>query len=551
MKKVRVTVDGKKLLVPAGTTVGELLKRNPTGSRLPLLGAVIDNRLVDPDFTLLRNCSLRVLTYRDWEGLAIYRRSATLILIEAVHQVFPARRLSIGQSLADGYYFDLYLGRPLKKNDIRKIELKMREIVDQDRPFVKSYLSYQGAKTYYEKWKLADKLKLLESFRAPEIYVVSCGSFQEFYPGPTVPDTGRIESFALEPYDRGFVLRFPTWGKGYRLAPMRKDTKLFNVYRETLTLNEILSVENVGQLNELCVTGKIRELIVIAEALHAKKIAAIADEIARRGNKLKLVLIAGPSASGKTTFAKRLAIQLRVNGLDPVALSMDNYFKDREKTPRNEKGEYDFESLGSLDLMLFNRQLRQLIDGRTARTPIFDFKKGRREKTAFPIRLTPGRVLIVEGLHCLNDKVSAAVPARNKFLIHVSALTQLRLDDHNRIFTSDTRLLRRIVRDRIFRGWSAAATIRRWPMVRQSEKRNIFRFQENADFMFNSALVYEQAVLKDYAELALLDITPDRREYVETERLLHSLSYFAPISEEDVPPASILREFIGGSFFEY
>lgn len=551
MEKIRVKIDGKKLLLPAGITVGELLKGNPTGSPLLPLGAVIHNRLVDPDYSLRQNCSLRVLTYRDWEGIAIYRRSAALLLIEAVYQLFPARRLAIGQSLADGYYFDLYLDRPLKKSDIRMIEAKMREIVRRDRPFRKSYLSYQEAKTYYGKQKLPDKLKLLEFFRSPEICVVSCGRFQEFYPGPTVPYTGRIRSFALEPYSRGFVLRFPVWGKGYRLTPMRQDPKLFNIHRETLTWNKILSVENVGQLNELCVSGKIRDLIVIAEAFHEKKIAAIADEITRRRNRLKLVLIAGPSASGKTTFTKRLAIQLRANGLEPVALSMDNYLKDRRETPRNEKGEYDFESLTALDLKLFNRHLRQLIDGKHVQTPIFDFKRGTRKAATVHLRLTPGRILIVEGLHCLNKKVSAAIPTWNKFLIHVSALTQLRLDDHNRIFTSDTRLLRRIVRDRIYRGWSAAETIRRWPLVRQGEKQNIFVFQENADIMFNSALVYEQAVLKNYAELALLDVTPDQKEYVEAERLLCFLAWFAPVAERDVPSTSILREFIGGSFFEY
>ncbi|MCX6349282.1 MAG: nucleoside kinase [Candidatus Aureabacteria bacterium] len=551
MRKVQIFINKTSYTFPSGIKIGQLLRKTAEPDSLPFLGAVLYNRLVDPDYAVTHDCAIKPVTYQDYMGVAIYRRSATLILIQAVHDLFPGKRLVIGQSIADGYYFDLYLDSPLTPENVRAIDQRMRAIVEEDRPFVKTYLPYVEAKTYFEGQNLLDKTKLLDYLHSPEIPVVSCGDFFELYPGALAPSTGQIRIFALEPYQEGLVLRFPAWIKGWKLAPMRKEFKLFNVYRETRAWNKILSVENVGQLNELCVSGEIRELIIVAEALHEKKIAQIADEITKRGDGVKLVLIAGPSCSGKTTFTKRLQIELKVNGFHPVALSMDNYFQDWECTPRDESGDYDFEAMEAMDLRLLNEHLEKMLQGRSVETPIFDFKKGQRKEISLPIQLNPGRILIVEGIHALNDRVSSAVPPEKKFKIYVSALTQLCVDDHNRILTSDSRLLRRIVRDRTHRGWNVADTIRRWPSVRRGENRNIFPFQEDADIMFNSALVYEQAVLKNYAELALLEVTPDKAEYMEADRLLHFLSFFAPISERDVPSTSILREFIGGSFFEY
>jgi len=551
MKRIQITVNGISHTFSPSATIGQILRKTAIGDALPYLGAVLYNRLVDPDYVVTHDCTIKPVTYQDYMGVAIYRRSATLILIQAVHDLFPGKRLVIGQSIADGYYFDLYLDSPLTPDNVSAIDRRMREIVAEDRPFVKTYLPYVEAKAYFEGQNLLDKTKLLDYLHSPEISVVSCGDFYELYPGALAPSTGQIRVFALEPYQEGLVLRFPAWIKGWKLAPMRKEHKLFNVYRETRDWNKILSVENVGQLNELCVSGKIRELIIVAEALHEKKIAQIADAVTSRGDDTKLVLIAGPSSSGKTTFAKRLQIELKVNGFDPVALSMDNYFQDRERTPRDEHGEFDFEALEALDLRLLNDHLEQLLQGKPVKTPIFDFRKGARKEACIPIQITPGRILIVEGIHALNDRASAVIPPSKKFKIYVSALTQLCVDDHNRILTSDSRLIRRIVRDRTHRGWSAADTISRWPSVRRGENRNIFPFQEEADIMFNSALIYEQAVLKNYAELALLEVTPDKPEYMEADRLLHFLSFFAPISERDVPSTSLLREFVGGSFFEY
>lgn len=551
MDKITINIDGNDQIYPRGVTVGTILDKNPGQTPLITLGVVLYNHLLDPDYLLNDNCELRTVNYRDREGFAIYRRSATLILIEAVHRLFPGKHLSIGQSLSNGYYFDLDLGKEMLKTDITAIEKSINDIIQQNLPFSKHYLHYQEARTYFQEEGFSDKMNLLECQRSSEVCLIGCGEIREFYNGPVTPTTGRITVFAVKLYGQGFILRFPTWKKPATISPMRNEKKLFSVYQETRDWNKILSVENVGQLNKLCVTGRVRNLIIVAEALHSKKIAAIADEIYSRGDALKFILISGPSASGKTTFAKRLSIQLRVNGLEPVILSMDNYFKDRDDTPLDADGEHDFESLGAVNLKLFNHHLQQLIQGNLIEAPLFDFKTGSRKKNTLPINLPPGKILLIEGIHCLNDKVYSSIPPESKFLIYISALTQLQVDDHTRIFTSDTRLLRRIVRDRIFRGWSALDTIQRWPSVRRGERRNIFPFQDNADVFFNSALIYEHAVLKNYAELALLDTTPDQPEYLEVERLLLFLSWFAPISEQDVPSTSILREFIGESFFNY
>ncbi len=551
MEKITVKIAGEDQSYPAGAAVEEVLLRNPGQAPFLTLGAVLHNHLLDPGYILEQDCRLRLLTYRDREGFAIYRRSATLVLIEAVRRVLPGRRLLIGQSLEDGYYFDLAPAGDDLEGDVDRIRRAFDGIIREDLPFLKRSLPYREARRYFRKRNQTDKIGLLEFYRSPEVALIGCGETLEFYQGPLAPRTGRVTTIALEPYENGLILRFPTWEEPESILPLRREQKLFAVFQETQDWNRILSVENVGQLNKLCVTGKSRDLIIIAESLHAKKIAAIADQIARRRDRVKLILISGPSGAGKTTFAKRLSIELKVNGLDPATLSMDNYFKNRADTPTDTNGEPDFESLDAVDLGLFRLHLEQLVAGEAVNVPRFDFKKGiRREKTT-PLRLTEGRILLIEGIHCLNERMAGRIAPGNKFLVYINALTQLRVDNHTRIFTSDTRLLRRIVRDRIFRGWSALDTIRRWPSVRRGERANIFPFQENADAIFNSALIYEHAVLKNYAELALLDTTPDQPEYVEVERLLAFLSWIAPIPERDVPYTSILREFIGESFFNY
>ena len=492
--------------------------------------------------------------------MGIYRRSAVLILIEAAHQLFPQTRLVIGQSMANGYYFNLFLNRPLTKSDLIRLSKTMHKIVEEDRPFIYSNISSVTARDYFQRQNLPDKVSLLQCLHLPEVRLVSCGDFLELYTLPLAPSTGLIKVFALAPYREGFILRFPaqseliklpTWAREWKLEVTKKDEKLFNAYQETRHWNKILGVESLGKVNELCVNGEIRKLIVIAETLHQQKISAIAGEICSRRDQLKLILVAGPSSSGKTTFAQRLMVHLQANGLDPVVLSLENYLRPSTEAARDEQGENDLMALEALDLDRFNGDLERLFKGELVETPIFDFKNMWRRRTTIPIQVTPGKVLIVEGIHGLNEQLTRMVPGENKFKIYVTALPQLCLDDHNRIFTADIRLLRRIVRNWKYHDRDTTESIRRWPSVRRGENKHIFPFQENAEAMFNSALVYEVGVLKHYAELALLEVSPDQAEYVESDRLLNFLSFFAPISEDSVPLTSILREFIGKSFFDY
>lgn len=559
-RRVIVKIKGKNHSYPRGILVGEILKQLSSGTTFPPLGAIIHNRLVSPDYPLNQDCSFSPVHYNHFQGMGIYRRSAVLILMEASHLVFPQTRLVIGQSMANGYYFSLSLDRPLTRSDLIRLSTTMQKIVEEDRPFAYSSVSSVTARDYFRQQNLPDKVSLLQYLHRPEIRLVSCGDLLELYTLPLAPSTGLIKVFALAAYQEGFILRFPaqseliklpTWAREWKLEVTRKDVKLFNAYQETLHWNKILEIENLGKVNELCVNGEIHRLIVIAETLHQKKISAISDEIRSRRDRLKLVLVAGPSSSGKSTLSQRLAINLQVDGLDTIILNLGNYYLPLSKGEQNQPREADLESLESLDLDRLNRDLEQLLQGKLVQTPIFDFKNRWRRRTTLPLQLTAGKILIVEGIHGLNEKLTRAIPAENKFKVYVSALPQLRLDDHHRIFTADIRLLRRIVRDRKFRNHGAVETLRHWPAVRRGENKNIFPFQEDADVMFNSALFYELGVLKQYAELALLEVSPEEEEYVEADRLLDFLSFFAPISEDDVPFTSILREFIGKSFFEY
>jgi len=558
---VTLNIKGNSHTFRRGVSVTEVLQTLSRTTTYPPLGAMVHNRLVDPDYEINQDCDLTPVNYDDFRGMSIYRRTAVLILIEAMDEVYPGNRLVVGQSMANGYYFHPYLDHKITKPELNRIGMKMREIVAENRPVRREFVPYAEAKAFFQERGEEDKVGLLQYLHSSELCLISCGRAKQIYIEPMAYQTGLIKVFSLASYENGFILRFPsqadlarlpTWAREWKLTLTLNDEKLFQQYNETRYWNKILGVENVGQVNRLCITGEIRRLISIAEALHEKKIAAIADQISRQRDRLKLVLIAGPSSSGKTTFAKRLMIQLQVNGLDPIALSMDNYYKSTDRVPRDQEGVPDFEDLDALELDLFNSHLQRMLSGEPTDIPLFDFRKGERKDGAGgTVQLTPGKVLIVEGIHGINPRLTASVPEETKFKIYVSALPQLRIDDHNRIFTADTRLLRRLVRDRKYRGCNAAESLARWPSVRRGENRNIFPFQNNADVTFNSALVYELGVLKHYAELALLDVSPGDPEYCEADRLLNFLSFFAPIAEDDVPSKSILREFIGKSFFEY
>ena len=551
---VKVSFGGRQHRVPAGTRVADFLAGLDGGPRRGVIAALVNRRLVSLDFPLRGlDVALEAVGPGSREGEAVARRSAAIVLLAAARELHPEARLVVGQSLGGGYYFSWHNEVRLTPEIVRAVAERARQICEEDLPFERRSATLEEAEAIFRAAGDRSKLELLATHRSSTVHLVSLGSFVDIAHGPVAPSAGRVAGFAVVPYEDGLLLRFARNGAPERLPPLTPQPKLFATYRETRRWNEQLGVAHVGSLNALSLSGDIFEVIRIMEGFHEKKIAGIADMIAARSASARLVLVSGPSASGKTTFIKRLGIQLRVNGIRPVGLSLDNYFVDRDRTPLGADGRPDYEALEALDLELFNAHLAALLRGDSVRLPRYDFVHGRREEDGDrrEQRLGGGEVLLVEGIHALNHRLTASVPAATKFKVFISALTQLTLDDHNRIFTSDARLLRRIVRDRLFRGHSAMRTLEMWDGVRRGEARGIFPFQEEADVIFNSALVYEPAVLKTYAERFLLEVPREHPAYTEAYRLLKFLAVFVPVFQEGVPRLSILREFIGGSAFEY
>lgn len=533
--------------VPLGTPVGTVLEHATHPDGLPFLGAVLNHRLVDWDEPIWGVGHCRGITIEDgWMGASIYRRSATLILYEAARELFPRLQLEIGQSIGNGYHFLLHGEIPAEADWIVQLEQRCQEIIRQKRVFYRRVANIEEAITLFREQGSEDKVQLLEVWSTDLVHLVSLGAFYDIQHGPVVPTTGHINPFHLEPLEPGFVLEFEDAVRIGIGLDASKQTTLFKAYQESRQWNRIIGVTNVGQLNGLALKSKTRDIIRITEGFHEKKVAQIADQIAGREG-IRLVTIAGPSSAGKTTFAKRLGVQMRVNGLDPVSISLDDYYLDWESMPRLPDGRWDFESIEALDLPLFNEHLRDLLAGEEIHVPHFDFVRGRRkpasESTA--MRLDPHQILVIEGIHGLNPRLSESIPEGFKFKIFINALTQLNLDQSNRLFTSETRLLRRIVRDRRYRGYSAAHTIQQWSEVRAGERKYIFPFQEGADAMFNSALIYEPSVLKLFAERYLLEVPREHPSAPFAHRLRNFLQLFVPIEPYNIPPTSILREFIG------
>ena len=548
MPKIVLTLpDGKQINAAAGKTLFELSH----GSAGLVLAAKLDGRLSALDTVPERSARLEWVTYAAKPGLEIYQRSASFILNMAVAELFHNVRLVIGHSISNGFYYDLYCGIPLTQELLNGITAKMREIIDRDLPFRRRLLPRAEAIRFFAERAMSDSQRLVENSSIDQVQVYENGRFTNIEIYPLAYSSGAVSRFELKTYSPGFVILFPEQENFTVNSHIGKTRKLFQIYQESKNWGKILGVSDVGRLDQIIAKGGISEIIKVAESLHEKKIARIADTITARKEDLRLVLIAGPSASGKTTFSKRLSTQLQVNGIRPLALSMDNYFVDRQSCPRDGSGELDFEALGAIDLDLFNRHLADLLEGREVAVPKFNFEIGRRESEHHNLWLEDDQILVVEGIHALNPKISAAVPERNKFRIYVSALTQLTINDHSRISTTDTRILRRLVRDNSFRNYDTAQTLKRFPSVIRGERRNTFPFQESADVMFNSALVYELAVLKDLALPLLEMITADDETYTEARRLLMFLMLFQPVAADEVPPTSILREFIGGSSFRY
>lgn len=549
-EQIKVTLDsGKTVTVQKGTALLELARQFSSLRRETIIAARVDNDIKELTYELKNDCNVNFIDLTEEDGMRIYRRSLYFIFMKAANDLFPDRRVIISHAVGRGLYCELRGDRELEPHDVEMLEKRMHEIAEQAIPFEKREIPLPEAEALFESTGRMDRYRAIEHRNKKLVTIYNCGGMDDYFYGYMAPDTGYIKVFGLKYYKGGLIIRFPDKSSPGTLPEFVEQEKLFNIYLEFKRWGRILEIENVGQLNALIKEGRAAEIIRIAEALHEKKIASIADMIAESGHKKRIILISGPSSSGKTTFAQRLSIQLRVNGLKPVTISLDDYFVDRENTPRDENGDYDYEALEAIDVKLFNKQLNDLIRGREVELPIFNFNTGHREPVGRKLQIGDDHVLVIEGIHGLNDKLTSEIPHESKFKIYVSALTSMNIDDHNRIPTTDNRIIRRIVRDHQFRASSAVSTIKRWPSVRRGEERNIFPFQESADIMFNSALVYELGVLKTYAEPLLMEIDNSSVEYSEARRLIEFLSYFLPIDAKDVPANSIIREFIGDSCF--
>ena len=536
----------------AGTTAGEILA-DPEFSQVPspIVAVLANNALSSLSYPIDINCRVQAVLLASREGAIIYRRSLCFLAAIAARQLFPERRLILGHALGRGYlYFFDGLGE-VPEQDLAGLRSRMRELAARRLPIRRQVIAYAEAVRHFEANFQPDTALLLKNRNDPKVPVYFCGDFMDLAHAPLVPDTGLLAVFEIAAYPPGFLLRYPPWNRPQSMGEFEENPVLAAVYREYKDWGKILGVSCVGHLNDLIAERKVREFIQVAEALHDKKIAMTADRVNERRARVKVVLVAGPSSSGKTTFSKKLAVQLRVLGRNPVLISQDDYFVPRELTPRDEEGNYDFEALAAIDVPLLNEQLLALDAGGEVEIPRFDFHTGQRRPAGARLRL-PGRsVVILEGMHCLNDALTPAISPEAKYKIYVSALTQLNLDDHTRISTTDNRLLRRIVRDHQFRGRAAPGTLSMWQSVRNGEDRNIFPFQNTVDSAFNSALDYELAVLKVYAEPLLKMVKSDHPQFHEALRLLSFIENFAPIPPGWVPDYSILREFIGESAFKY
>jgi uridine kinase len=550
--------DGRQVACPFHTEVKDLIAREPADpSGLPYLGALVNNELVSLAYPIEADCEIRPVTLTDPHGWRIYVRSAAFLLAKATRDVLPQARLSISYSVGTGLYCICDAGCPqndqpgIAPEQVARIEARLRDLVRSNVPILRRKLPLMQALAHFERTGMRDCVSLLKYRNPPRVVIHSCEDFHDLAQGPIVAAAGQIQTFALIPHPPGFILQLPDRRQPHTVPPFDEQPHLFRIFNEHIEWGRILGVETVGALNDLIAAGQARELIQTAEALHEKKVAHIADAIQARGRDVKLILISGPSSAGKTTFAKRLAIQLRVNGRSALTIALDDYFHERERTPRDTEGGYDFEHIEALDRDLFNRQMLALLRGEEIEPPTFNFETKRREFRGAKLRLAEEQIVIVEGIHGLNPDFTRQIPESRKFKIYVSALTQLKIDSCNRISTTDNRLLRRLVRDHQFRGHNALDTIRMWPSVRRGEERWIFPYQTEADVFFNSALDYELAALKPLAEPLLMQIKPSQAEYAEARRLTAFLMNFLAIPEREVPSTSILREYIGRSGFRY
>ena len=536
------------VLIPEQTKLEQIAKQYQKNYSDRIVLACVDGKLRELSKVVKAPGKISFLTMTDRDGKRTYRRSMTLLLQKAVENLWKDQvKIRVYYSLGESYYCELH-GTANDAAAVQALRAEMQRLVEADLPIKKCSVKTEDAEQLFHDKGMKDKERLLHYRRSSRVNIYELDGHQDYYYGYMVPSTGYLGVFDLELYEDGFVLLFPN-KKGDEVEPLHTSNKLYHTLKESRSWSRMLDVGTIGALNDAIASGRGEQIILLQEALMEERIGSLAAQIAAKKG-IKFVMIAGPSSSGKTTFSHRLSIQLAAHGMKPHPIAVDNYFVNRVDSPRDENGNYNYEVLECLDVELFNQNMTDLLAGKTVEIPEYNFIKGEREYHGDYLTLGADDVLVIEGIHCLNEKLSYALPRKNKFKIYISALTQLNIDEHNRIPTTDGRLLRRIVRDARTRGASAQDTIRMWPSVRRGEEENIFPYQEDADVMFNSALVYELSVLKQYAEPVLFSVPRDSAEYVEAKRLLKFLDYFLGVSSEEIPNNSLIREFIGGSCFK-
>ena len=548
--KIHVRNNGKNVEVPLGANLEEVYELSGLQMEHGPVSAHVNNKVEGMHYRAYKQKEVEFLDITSSSGSRAYTRSLFFVLCKAAHDIFTPCKVAIDIPVSNGYYVNLNIGRPVTLEDAGAIRRRMQEIIDAALPIHRHETTTEEAIQLFDSLHNRSKVKLLKSTGRLFTTYYDIDGYVDYYYGSLLTNTSQIYLFGLEKYYDGLLLRLPSREHPNELGEMTHQDKMFGIFKEHHQWQDILGLRTIGDLNEVISKGYSSMLIQISEALQEKKIAKIADEIAQRKG-IKLVLIAGPSSSGKTTTCKRLSVQLAVNGIMPVGISLDDYFLDRDKTPLDDKGDYDFENLHALNLPLLNEQLTALFRGDEIELPRYDFPTGTSQKSGKKLRLHDNEILVVEGIHALNPELTEQIPAKMKYKVYASALTTILLDTHNYIPTTDNRLLRRIIRDYKYRGCSAQDTIRRWPSVRAGENKWIFPFQENADAMFNTAMLFELAVIRGQAIPILEEVPESCPEYTEAYRLLKFLKYIKPIADNEIPPTSLLREFLGGSSFVY
>ena len=550
MIQIRCKNNKKSQKVEIGSTLFDVFSAFDLKMTHGPVSARVNNKVEGMHYRVYNSKDVEFLDMTSSSGSRAYTRTLFFVLCKAVQDIYPATDVVIDIPVSNGFYVDVRLGRHLADEDVNIIRKRMQEIIDAKMPIRRFTVPTEEAIALFEEKGDVEKVKLLKTSGSIYTTYYKIGEYVDFYYGTLLTNTSQLYLFGLEPYYDGMLLRIPSLRNPDVLGEMTKQDKMFEIFKEHHRWQDILGIRTVGDFNQAVGAGYTTDIINISEALQEKKIAKIAEEIANRKG-VKLVLLAGPSSSGKTTSCKRLSIQLAVNGLKPLQISLDDYFVDREKTPKDANGEYDYESIYALDLQLINDQFNALFRGEEVELPKYDFQTGKSKKSGKKLKMTPENVLVVEGIHALNPELTSQIPNEHIFRVYASALTTILLDNHNYIPTTDNRLLRRIIRDYKYRGVSAQETIHRWPSVRAGENKWIFPFQENADAMLNTAMLYELAVIKMQAEPLLQQVPENCEEYAEAYRLLKFLKYFKGIPYNNLPPTSLLREFLGGSSFHY